>query len=129
MDNLENKPPSPSEPSQLQAELDSLRNLVVSILVLLVVVSGTLTVYLARLAKTAGQELDSVRPQVNTMVAQYQQYLKNAGPVQDKFIRDLTEYGSRNPDFVPILNKHGLKPAAGNAPSAPVPSVPVPGKK
>ena len=113
MDNLENDLPTQPEGEALSAQYDSLRQLVVCILVLLIVISGTLNVFLLRQARTSRQELDAV----NAVVAQYQ---KNVGPAMDEFVRKLAEFGRSHPDFMPILNRHLSKPGtAGPAPAAP----------
>lgn len=127
MDNPENPTPSQDDFDQLQEQYDSLRNVIVWILVLLVVVSATFTLYLERLRKEQHQELEAVRPQVSA----YQQYDKAAAPARDKFIGELIQYGASHPDFAPILAKYGLtkytpKPAASGLASPPPSSVPVP---
>jgi hypothetical protein len=104
---------------ELQAQLSSLHNLVVSILALLIVVSGTLWVYLMRQVKYTRLELDAARPQVTNIVAQYQ---KNSGPAMDEFVRKLTEYGRAHADFAPILAKYGVKPTNTTSVTGPVPA-------
>jgi hypothetical protein len=117
MDNLENNLPTQPESEPLPSQYDSLRQLVISILVLLLVISGTLNVFLHRQARSSRQELDALRPQVNAMTAQYQ---RNVAPAMDEFVRKLAEFGRKNPDFMPVLNRHLSKPEApGPAPAAP----------
>ncbi|MGO8678425.1 MAG: hypothetical protein ACLQVX_21495 [Limisphaerales bacterium] len=121
MDNLENNPPAQTEPESLPTQYDSLRQLVLSVLVLVIVISGTLNVFLLRQAKTSSQELETFRPQVNAIVAQYQ---KNIGPAMDDFVHKLVGYGKTHPDFDPILTRYLPKPwPAGptpfQAPAAP----------
>ena len=94
---------------------DSLRQLVVSMLVLLIVISGTLNVFLLRQARTSRQELEAFRPQVNGITAQYE---KNVGPAMDEFVRKLAGFGKTHPDFAPIIN-HYLPGTPGPAPAAP----------
>jgi hypothetical protein len=122
MDNLEHNPPTEPQDESLSDPYDSLRQLVISILVLVIVVSATLNVFLLRQAKTSRQDLDAIRPQVNNMVTQYQ---RNLGPAIDEFIRKLQAYAKKYPDFEPILDKHLGKGGT----SAPGPTGPASGKK
>ena len=117
MDNLENNLPTRPEGEPLPTQYDSLRQLVVSILVLLIVISGTLNVFFLRQARTSRQELDAFRLQVNAMTAQYQ---KSVAPAMEEFVRKLGEFGRSHPEFMPILNRHLSKPGtSGPAPAAP----------
>jgi len=129
MDNLENSAPAQLELNELQGQYDSLRALVVLLLALLIVVSGTLSGFLVWQASSLRRALDNRRPQVGAMVIQYQQYQKATGPAIDEFIRKLTEYGNSHPDFVPVLTKYGLKPAAPALTGAPPAKAAGPGKK
>lgn len=115
MDNLENDLPAQTQGEPPPTQDDSLRQLVVSILVLLIVVSGTLNVFLLHQAGTSRQELEAIRPQVDLMVTQY---LKNVGPAMDEFVRKLTEFARSHPDFAPTLNRHKLG-TGGPGPSLP----------
>jgi hypothetical protein len=116
MDNLENNLPTQPEGQPLTTQYDSLRQLVVSILVLVIVISGTLNVFLSHQARTSRQELDAFRRQVDAGTTQFQ---KNVVPAMDEFVRKLTDYGRSHPDFMPILNRHLSNPApAGPAPVA-----------
>ncbi|SPE56316.1 hypothetical protein SBV1_2330043 [Verrucomicrobia bacterium] len=113
MDNLENTPQTHPETdlAELRDRYDALHHLLVSILILLILVSGTLWVYLQRQVKYTTMELENVRPGVENMVAQYQ---RTAGPAQDEFVRKLTEYGKTHADFAPIVKKYGLRPSGTN---------------
>jgi hypothetical protein len=118
MDNLDTKSPTPSGTDDLQAQCDALRHLVVSMLILVVVISGTLNIYLLRQWRSTSKDLTAIRPQAAQMVADYQ---GKSGPMMNDFIKKLTEYGRTHADFAPILAKYNLKPAL---PTNPAPSVP-----
>jgi hypothetical protein len=124
MDNLDTKSPTQNGENDLQAQFEALRQLVLSILVLVVVISGTLNIYLLRQWRTTTRDLAGLRPQAEQMMAEYQ---KRSGPLMNDFIKKITEYGRTNPDFAPILAKYGLKPNAptGSLPVSPSP-LPVP---
>ena len=108
MDNFDKKTPLPTEANDLQAQLDALRHLVVSILVLLVVISGTLNIYLLRQWINTSKDLAGVRPQAAQLIADYQK----SAPMMDDFVKRVIDYGQTHPDFAPVLAKYGLKPAA-----------------
>lgn len=123
MDEIENKPVSTPglDTPGLREQIESLRHLVGSILILLVVVSGTLTIFLLREMKTISGQLDAFRPGATNMIAIYQ---KQQGPAMDDFINKLRQYGQTHKDFDPILLKWNLK---GGVPTgAPPASVPQP---
>ena len=127
MDNLDNKTPIQPDANDLQAQYDALRHLVVSILILVIVVSGTLNIYFVRQWQGTRKDLAAIRPQAAQMIAEYQQKI---GPIMNDFVNKLTEYGRTHPDFAPILTKHNLKPSAlAAAPPAASPSRPVAPKK
>ena len=123
MDNLDLKTPAPSGGNDLQAQFDALRHLVVSLLILVVVISGTLNIYLLRQWRTTSKDLAGIRPQAKQMVDEYQ---NKSGPFMNDFVQKITEYGRTHPDFAPILAKYNLKPATPtNAPAtspAPAPA-------
>jgi hypothetical protein len=119
MDNLENQTPAHQELADLQSQCESLRHMVASVLLLLIVVSGTLTIFLLRQVNYSRQELDSIRPQVENMSAQYQ---KTVGPLLDDFVEKLKKYGQKHPDFAQILNQYGVKPGATGASPGGVPA-------
>ena len=107
MDNLDNRTPIQPNTNDLQAQCDALRHLVVSILILVIVISGTLNIYLLRQWRTVSKDLAGIRPQAAQMFAEYQRV---SGPRTD-FVKKIKAYGLTHPDFAPILAKYGIKPA------------------
>jgi len=118
MDEIENKSvPTPAANSgDLREQVESLRHLVGSILILLVIVSGTLTIFLLRELKNTSAQLDAFRPGATNMIAIYQ---KQQAPAMDEFIKKIQQYGQTHRDFDPVLFKYGLKnpPSSGAAPA------------
>ena len=108
MDTLENKTSPPPNANVLQTQHDALRHLVVSMLILVVVISGTLNIYLLRQWRSTSKDLAAIRPQASQMITEYQ---KVSGPLMDNFVKKISEYGRTHPDFAPIMAKYGLKPA------------------
>ncbi len=129
MDNPETTSPIQPAANNLQEQFEALRHLIVSILILVVVISGTLNIYLLRQWRSTSKDLASIRPQAAQMINDYQKY---SGPLMNDFIKKVTEYGHNNPDYLPILSKYGIKPTATGAPpattTAPKSSAPAPKK-
>ena len=97
--------------SDLGAQLKGAQRQVSNLLVLLLLVSGTLSIYLfqevrydrANLATLAAQQQQL--PQARQLIANYNQ---NSVPAMQKFIKQLGEYAQTHPDVLPILAKYGL---------------------
>ena len=125
MDNVDNKTPLQPVANDLQAQCDALRHLVVSVLILVIVISGTLNIYLLRQWRSVSKDLAGIRPQAAQMIAEYQ---KVSGPLMNDFVKKITEYGRTHPDFTPVLAKYGLKPTtptnAGPVSLTPPPALP-----
>jgi protein-disulfide isomerase len=97
-------------------EIAALRNQCFTLLMALIVVSGTLTVFLYRQASITGSDLTQAK-QLNVMVTQNEASIGS-------FVQQLVAYGQTHPDFVPVLKKYGLT----GSPAAPV-AIPVAPKK
>jgi hypothetical protein len=117
METIENQTPSSPDLSQLREQYESLRGLVVSALVLLIVLSVSFDLFLLRQLKFTRAELAAIRPQASQIIADYQ---AGSARAMDEFVRKITEYGQTHPDFAPILAKYGIKPTPPAA-SAPLP--------
>ena len=131
MDTLDNKTPLQTGANDVQAQYNALQHLVVSILILVVVISGTLNIYFLRQWRTVSKDLAGIRPQASQMIAEYQ---KVSAPLMNDFVKKVTEYGKTHPDFAPVLTKYNLKSAAPAAatttspPAAPAPAAAKPKK-
>ena len=106
MNESETSSPAPVE---LTDQIAALRRQMTTLLLALIVVSGTLTVYLWYQSRIAGKEISVVRPLVLKMMNVFNQ----SSPIVDK----LAVYGQTHPDFQPILKKYGVVPQA--QPAAP----------
>jgi hypothetical protein len=118
MDNLDSKPSGQPDLSDLQAQHDALRHLVVSLLILVVVISGTLNIYLLRQWRSTSKDLNGIRPQALEMITEFQNV---SGPRMQDFVKKITDYGRTHAEFAPILAKYGLKPATPTNPPAATP--------
>jgi hypothetical protein len=106
--------------TELMDQIVALRHQVFTLLLALVVVSGTLTVVLYRQARLTGRDIAIIKPQATQIIAA----LKRDQQGMENFVKQLTTYGSTHPDFQPILRKYGVVPqpqpaAAPAAPAAP----------
>ncbi len=124
MDTLDGKTSVQPDSTDLQAQYDALRHLVVSILILVVVIIGTLNIYLLRQWRSTSKDLAAIRPQAAQIISDYQK----SGPLIQDFIKKITEYGRTHPDFTPVLAKYGLKPTTPTNPPPPAPSAATPKK-
>ena len=118
MENLDNKTAVQAPENDLQAQFDALRHLVTSILILLIVISGTFNIYLLRQWRTVSKELAQIQPQAAQLILDYQK----SGPLMDDFVNKITEYGRTHSDFAPIMVKYNLRPAAATSAPAMTPA-------
>ena len=118
MDSLENKTPVQPDSGDLQAQYDALRHMIVSLMVLVIIISGTLNIYLLRQWRSTSKDLTAIRPQATQMIAEFQ---KVSGPVMQDFVKKITDYGRTHPDFAPILVKYGLTNPPSTLPTTSAP--------
>jgi hypothetical protein len=126
MDNLDLKTPVQSDVNDLRAQYDQLRHLIASVLILVLVISGTLGIYLLRQWQSSRKDLAAIRPQAVQMIAEYQQ---KSGPLMSDFVKKIADYGRSHPDFTPVLARYGIKPVSPTnmpptAPSSPPAAAP-----
>jgi hypothetical protein len=125
MENPESTTQVQAELSELREQYESLRHLVFSSMVVLLIISGALNLYLLRQWRFTKNDLATVRPQAMQLITDYN---KTVTGMQD-FLKRLSDYSRTHPDFAPIANKYRLndvtaKPAAPTAPTAPAPAAP-----
>jgi cytochrome c biogenesis factor len=108
-------------------ELSALRNQVFILLIALIVISGTLTVYLYRQASITRKDIEAIQPQAQQVIGAFNQNQK----LMMDFVTALVAYGKTHPDFMPVLAKNGMvAPAGAPAPATPAaPGAPVLPKK
>jgi len=114
MNESETNPPVQIE---LMDQIVALRHQVFTLLLALVVVSGTLTVVLYRQARLTGKDIEIIKPQATQIIEAF----KRDRVGMEAFVKQLTVYGNAHPDFQPILRKYGVVPQAqpAAAPAAP----------
>lgn len=114
MSELDIKTPPAPEPADWQGERARLERQITFLLVALVILSVTVTVFLWRQVRYAKRDLEMLRP----VAAQVIQEFNQKKPEVDSFIARLFEYGRAHPDFAPIINKYQIKPLTGAPPAA-----------
>lgn len=113
---MDTEPKSISLPvpdDSLREQVQALQHLVVSLLILVVIISGTLSIFLLRQWRLTSKEVAGL----NNMITEFN---KDRGAKNEALISKLTEFGRTHPDFVPILGHYGINPAnaTGTAPSS-----------
>jgi hypothetical protein len=99
--------------TELTDQITALRRQMITLLLALIVVSGTLTVFLWYQSRIVGKEIDVIRPQAMQIVQIFNQ--------RSLLVEKLAVYGQTHSDFQPILKKYGIpltNPAATNHPAA-----------
>ena len=117
---LNPEPQTGTSQTELMDQIVALRHQVFTLLLALVVVSGTLTVYLYRQASVARKDLAAVKPQATQLIEAF----KRDHPTMDSFVKQLTAYGVTHPDFQPILRKYGIPPQTQPGPTPVAPEAP-----
>ena len=103
--------------TELVDQIVALRHQVFTLLLALVVVSGTLTVVLYRQARLTGKDIEIIKPQATQIIEAF----KRDRQGMENFVKQLASYGNTHPDFQPILRKYGVAPPPqpAAAPAAP----------
>src|ERR1700720_4571739 len=117
MDNLENPTATHTDANDLQAQLESVRHLIVSVLILLIVVSGTFSIYLLRQYRSTKLDLAIYGPQVKQVMAEY----NRISVPMNEFSKQIVDYGRTHPASAPVLTKYGIKSGAPPPVIAPTP--------
>jgi hypothetical protein len=103
--------PAPSEPS-LSAQLQAMRSQFTALLFLLLVLSGSVNVFILRQLIMLGRQSKELSLVIND-------YEKNKRPIIENFAERLRDYSKTHRDFLPIMSKYYLppEPAASNPPT------------
>src|SRR5487761_2787870 len=98
---------SPSSSAEIQDQIAALRRQTFTLLLALIIVSGTLTVFLYRQASLTRRDIAAIKPQA----AQIIQAFTQNGPNIQNFVKQLAAFGATHPDFRPVLQKYGIAPS------------------
>ena len=95
-------------PDELSNQIAALRCQVFTLLLALLVVSGTLAAYLSYQSRVLGKDITNVKPQAMQMIQGFSQ----SRPRLENFVNQLIAYGQTHPEFQQqILDKYNIKPA------------------
>jgi hypothetical protein len=101
-----------SSPTDFAEQIAALRRQTFTLLLALIIVSGTLTVFLYRQASLTRRDIAAIKPQASQII---QAYSQNGSNIQN-FVKTLAAFGATHPDFQPILKKYGIAPTNAAAP-------------
>lgn len=93
---------TPESGSEVAEQIAALRRLVFTLLLALIVVSGTLTVYLYRQQKLLRTDIANVRPQALQIITTFKQNQPNL----EHLIGQLVAYGNTHPDYQKTVLAH-----------------------
>jgi hypothetical protein len=93
--------------AELLDQITALRRQTFTLLLALIIVSGTLTVFLYRQASLTRRDIAAIKPQATQII---QAFAQN-GPNIQNFVKQLAAFGVTHPDFRPVLQKYGITPA------------------
>jgi hypothetical protein len=105
-------PPNVTSPSESSGEIAAIQRQMYTLLLALIIVSGTLAVYLYNQGRLARKDIDALNRQDGPIIKIFQENQ----PVIVNFAKQLGVYAETHPDFRPILMKYGILqsgPAAG----------------
>jgi len=103
----------PLSQGEISDQVTALRRQVFILLVALVIVSGTVTVFLYRQATLTRRDITAIKPQAQQVI---QAFSANY-PAITNFVQHLVIYGQTHPDFQQqVLNKYNIAQPAAAAP-------------
>jgi hypothetical protein len=82
----------------------SLRRQITFLILALIVIGATLTVYMWYQSRLTGRAIGALQPQAIQMTKVFEQNRPN----MEKLVRQLIVYGQSHPEFQPILKKYGI---------------------
>jgi len=120
MNDFETKAPMSGSNDDLRQQCTALQRQVTTLLFAMVILSGTLTVFLWRQARYARVDLEVLKQPAS----QVMQAFKQEKPIMDDFLVKLADFGKSHPDFTPILTKYKIQssPVPAPATAAPAPA-------
>jgi len=103
--------------SELGNQVEALRRQVFILLLALVVVSGTLAIYLHYQSRIMGKNVDGIRPQATQVIQTYKQVNATLNQASlSNFVNQITAYAMAHPDFRSVLQKYGWNPPPAAVP-------------
>ncbi|MCU0783099.1 MAG: hypothetical protein MUF81_03445 [Verrucomicrobia bacterium] len=113
MNEPETKPATAPQAEDLKQQCVCLQRQMTTLLLALVIVSGTLSIFLWRQVRYARRDLEAMKPPATQMVQEFNQIR----PGMDAFLAKVTEFGRTHADFAPILTKYRIPMTTGAPPA------------
>jgi hypothetical protein len=99
---------SPLAPAELSDQIAALRQQVFTLLLALLIISGTLAAYLYYQSRVLNKDINNLKPQATQVIQAFNQ----DRPQLQNFVNQLIAYGQSHPDFQrQILDKYNIRPA------------------
>jgi predicted PurR-regulated permease PerM len=93
--------------TELSDQIATLRRQTFTLLLALIIVSGTLVVYLFYQSRIVSQSIETYRPQAMQTIQNYNQNI----PAIQSIVKQLVAYGQAHPEFQQqVLKKYGITP-------------------
>jgi hypothetical protein len=93
--------------TELSEQIAALRRQTLTLLLALIIISGTLTVFLYRQSSLTRRDIAANKPQVTQIIQGFNQNR----PLIQSFVQQLVAYGQAHPDFQQtVLKKYGITP-------------------
>jgi hypothetical protein len=100
--------------TDLAAQVAALRRQTFTLLLALIIISGTLTVFLYRQASLTRRDIAAIKPQAAEVI----NALNQERPLIQSFVQQLVAYGKAHPDFQQqVLNKYNITEKSVAAPA------------
>jgi hypothetical protein len=104
---------NPQTSAEISEQICALRRQAFTLLLALIVVSGTLTIFLYRQASVTRRDIENLKPQAAQLIKAFDQ----DRPVIQSFVQQLAAYGQTHPDFQQqVLKKYGITAQNAAAP-------------
>jgi hypothetical protein len=95
-------------PAELSDQVAALRQQVFTLLLALIVISGTLAAYMFYQSRVLGRDIAGLKPQAVQVIQAFNQ----SRPRVESFVNQLGAYGQTHPEFQQqILDKYNIRPA------------------
>jgi hypothetical protein len=95
----------------LSDQIAALKRQVFTLLLALIVVSGSLATYLYYQSRVMSQTVEGIKPQAMQVIQAYKQATANLNQASvSNFLTQISEYAATHPDFQPVLKKYGWNP-------------------
>lgn len=123
MNEMENQSNSNSTAAlqELQQEVQSLRSFVMSVVVIVIVLSGAVNFYLLRQASLVTAQL-AIQTEENKR--NVEEFTTQTGPALAGLWKSVNDYAKANPDLQPLLAKYNFQGTLPSAPPASAPGIP-----